>query len=263
MSENNTENVYDYHTKWWKAPNINTTWQDDVVEDKNKKWVGGNINPKMFKTKEELNLKDWHDYSISVESDRSKIKISTEIHSEDVIEQMMKIAHTDNSMNVFNASGEIVQIIGIKGGSHHLERVRMIPDVEWTHYTLHDTYIGMDKEGLKWKHLDKDTGLFYIESYAHGDPSNCSNDDRMDYTENKTPNYYIGRHYKYEARKIIEDFDLSYNSGVVVSYLLRAGKKTEEGISNIDKHIEDVVKSINHLEFELEVLNNRKNEEEN
>jgi hypothetical protein len=144
MSNNNR---YDYITKWWQAPNIDTTWQTEVVEDKENKWAGGNINPKMFRTKEELNLPD-------------------------------------------------------------------------------------------------------------------NNVSRIDYTENKTPNYYVGRHYKYEARKVVEDFDLSYNSGVVVSYLLRAGKKTEEGISNIDKHIEDIVKSINHLEFELEVLNNLKNKED-
>ena len=45
-----------------------TTWQDEVIKDKDDKWSGGNINPKMLLSKEELitsnkriPLKfDWH-----------------------------------------------------------------------------------------------------------------------------------------------------------------------------------------------------------
>jgi len=72
------------------------------------------------------------------------------------------------------------------------------------------------------------------------------------------PNYYIGSTYGYEARKVVEDFSLSYNTGTAVSYLLRAGKKEEEGMSNIDKHKEDIKKAINHLNFEIDKLNNIK-----
>ena len=36
----------------------------------------------------------------------------------------------------------------------------------------------------------------------------------------KIPNYYIGKVYGYEARKIIEDYNLSYNVGNAVTYLL-------------------------------------------
>jgi len=71
---------------------------------------------------------------------------------------------------------------------------------------------------------------------------------------NRIPSYYIGRRYKIEARKVIEDFDLSYNTGVAVSYLLRCGKKKEEGMTDKEKHIEDIQKAINHLEFELDKL---------
>jgi len=71
---------------------------------------------------------------------------------------------------------------------------------------------------------------------------------------NRIPSYYIGRRYKIEARKVIEDFDLSYNVGTACSYLLRCGKKTEEGMSNIDKHIDDIQKGVNHLLFEIERL---------
>ena len=67
------------------------------------------------------------------------------------------------------------------------------------------------------------------------------------------PNYYIGKN-GYEARKVISNFDLSYNVGTATTYLLRCGKKKEEGMSDIDKHIEDIEKAINHLNFELEIL---------
>ena len=65
--------------------------------------------------------------------------------------------------------------------------------------------------------------------------------------KNRIPSYYIGRRYKIEARKVIEDFDLSYNIGVAVSYLLRADRKH-------DSPIECIQKAINHLEFELDKL---------
>ena len=75
---------------------------------------------------------------------------------------------------------------------------------------------------------------------------------------NKIPNYYIGKYYKYEARKVIADWELSYNVGNSVTYLLRCGKKTEAGMNNLDKHIEDIKKAIHHLEFELEELEKKK-----
>tara|TARA_R110001632_G_scaffold119016_1_gene231552 strand:+ start:443 stop:652 length:210 start_codon:yes stop_codon:yes gene_type:complete len=64
---------------------------------------------------------------------------------------------------------------------------------------------------------------------------------------NRIPNYYIGKRYKIEARKVIEDFDLSYNTGTAVTYLLRAERKHESPIECIQK-------AINHLEFEFDKL---------
>jgi len=64
---------------------------------------------------------------------------------------------------------------------------------------------------------------------------------------NRIPVYYIGRRYKIEARKVIEDFELSYNVGTAVTYLLRADRKH-------DSPIECIQKAINHLEFELDKL---------
>jgi len=79
------------------------------------------------------------------------------------------------------------------------------------------------------------------------DMSFTINADKIDYEKVKTPNYYVGEVFGYEARKIIEDFDLSYNIGTCVSYLLRAKRKH-------DSQIECIAKAINHLEFELERL---------
>ena len=70
----------------------------------------------------------------------------------------------------------------------------------------------------------------------------------IDYKETKEPSYYSGTKYKYSARKVVEDFELSYNVGTAVSYLLRAGKK--EG----NPTEQDIQKAINHLHFELDKL---------
>ena len=71
----------------------------------------------------------------------------------------------------------------------------------------------------------------------------------IDYSKDKTPNYYIGNVYGYEARKVIEDFDLSYNIGTATTYLLRANNKHNSPIDCIQK-------AINHLEFELDKIKN-------
>ena len=76
--------------------------------------------------------------------------------------------------------------------------------------------------------------------------------------EINVPDYYIGSVYGYEARKVVEDWNLSYNIGTAVTYLLRAGKKKENGMDDKAKHIEDIKKTINHLKFEIEKLENER-----
>ena len=71
---------------------------------------------------------------------------------------------------------------------------------------------------------------------------------KKDYKKNPEPHYYTGTKYGYSARCVVEDFDLSYNCGTAVSYLLRAGKK--EG----NPAQQDIQKAINHLHFELDRL---------
>mgnify|MGYP003134659391 FL=1 len=64
---------------------------------------------------------------------------------------------------------------------------------------------------------------------------------------NNTPEYYIGKKYKIEARKVVEDFQAdNYNLGTAITYLLRAGKKDGNPIE------QDIKKAIDHLNFELD-----------
>ncbi len=72
----------------------------------------------------------------------------------------------------------------------------------------------------------------------------------VDYDSNPIPNYYIGNTYGYEARKVCEDWDLSYNVGTAVTYLLRSSYKH-------DSPYDCIQKAINHLNFELDKLNNK------
>ena len=73
----------------------------------------------------------------------------------------------------------------------------------------------------------------------------------VDYSRDKIPPYYVGKTYGYEARKVVEDFELSYNIGTAVTYLLRAMKKH-------DNPKDCIQKAINHLEFELDKVKNEK-----
>ena len=70
-----------------------------------------------------------------------------------------------------------------------------------------------------------------------------------DLANNPIPNYYIGSTYGYEARKVCEDWELSYNIGTAVTYLLRSSYKH-------DSPYDCIQKAINHLQFELDKLNN-------
>ena len=47
---------------------------------------------------------------------------------------------------------------------------------------------------------------------------------KMTEKKSKIPWYYIGNN-GYEARKVVSGFDLSYNIGTAVTYLLRAERK--------------------------------------
>ena len=65
--------------------------------------------------------------------------------------------------------------------------------------------------------------------------------------KNKIPEYYKGKK-GYMAIDVVMNFDLSYNIGTAVTYLLRSKNKHNDG------GIQDIKKAIHHLHFELEKL---------
>ena len=67
--------------------------------------------------------------------------------------------------------------------------------------------------------------------------------------EKEIPEYYKGKN-GYMAKDVVSNFDLSYNIGTAVTYLLRSKRKHNDG------GVEDVRKAINHLHFELDKLYN-------
>jgi len=72
----------------------------------------------------------------------------------------------------------------------------------------------------------------------------------MTMTENEIPKYYKGKN-GYMAKDVVSNFDLSYNIGTAVTYLIRSKRKHNDG------GVEDIRKAINHLHFELERLDSK------
>ncbi len=67
-----------------------------------------------------------------------------------------------------------------------------------------------------------------------------------DMIDGRVPYYYKGEN-GYEARKVVANFNLTYNIGTAVTYLLRAYRKH-------DTPVDCIKKAIAHLEFELEKI---------
>ena len=96
----------------------------------------------------------------------------------------------------------------------------------------------MDKEDKHNKYYyEFDRNLPYV---------NSTNDVNNDKQDKRIPDYYKGKE-GYEARKVCDNFDLSYHCGTAVTYILRAYKKH-------DTPEDCIKKAIAHLEFELEKL---------
>ena len=68
--------------------------------------------------------------------------------------------------------------------------------------------------------------------------------------DNRVPDYYKGKN-GYEARKVCDNFDLTYHLATATTYILRAYRKH-------DTPVECLTKAIADLEFELEKINQEK-----
>ena len=75
--------------------------------------------------------------------------------------------------------------------------------------------------------------------------------NKKDYKKQTQPSYYSGTLYGYSAKDIVDDFKLTAWTAQAVQYILRAGKKDGSPAE------QDIQKAINHLQFELDKLNNR------
>ena len=68
-------------------------------------------------------------------------------------------------------------------------------------------------------------------------------------SDSRVPEYYKGKN-GYEARKVCDNFDLSYHLATATTYILRAYHKHATPVDCITK-------AIAHLEFELEKIKNK------
>lgn len=69
------------------------------------------------------------------------------------------------------------------------------------------------------------------------------------------PHYIEGR--KYEPRKVIADWGLSFNLGNAVKYISRGGRK------KTSTKVEDLMKAIHYIEFEIEEIEKMEKENDN
>ena len=66
-----------------------------------------------------------------------------------------------------------------------------------------------------------------------------------------SPSHYKSDNNKYEVIDIIEFFNLNFHRGNVLKYLLRSGRKTEQGYDVSEKEIKDLEKAIWYLRREV------------
>tara|TARA_R100001594_G_scaffold11334_3_gene25800 strand:+ start:6032 stop:6370 length:339 start_codon:yes stop_codon:yes gene_type:complete len=97
----------------------------------------------------------------------------------------------------------------------------------------------------KYKYwLDKDRNID-VNCKSEINPKMLMTKEELGLTkDNRVPKYYKGKE-GYEARKVCDNFDLSYHCGTAVTYILRAYHKHDTPIDCLNK-------AIAHLQFEIE-----------
>ena len=92
----------------------------------------------------------------------------------------------------------------------------------------------------------------YADAYTEDQTRRGLEDlERYNHNSANHPDYYGGEGNIYEAIKIIEAYDLNFSLGNVIKYVLRAGKKNESAI-------EDLEKAARYIQFQIDYLRRQK-----
>jgi len=89
-----------------------------------------------------------------------------------------------------------------------------------------------------------------MDSTTNINPKMKMSKEELGLKDTRVPNYYRGRN-GYEARKVCDNFNLSYHLATATTYILRAYHKH-------DTPVDCLKKAIAHLEFELEKIDDQK-----
>ena len=92
--------------------------------------------------------------------------------------------------------------------------------------------------------MEKTKSKYYYETDRNVNPKMLLTKEQLGLIDDRIPKYYKGEN-GYEARKVCDNFNLTYHLGTAVTYILRAYHKHETPIDCIKK-------AIAHLEFEIE-----------
>jgi hypothetical protein len=87
---------------------------------------------------------------------------------------------------------------------------------------------------------------YYKEKGRNGWTPTATTDEDLNIYDDRVPEYYKGKN-GYEARKVCDNFDLTYHLATATTYILRAYRKH-------DTPVDCLTKAIAHLEFELEKI---------
>ena len=98
------------------------------------------------------------------------------------------------------------------------------------------------KDNMDTLHKDSKHSKYYYDFDRNMSNMTSTHDIKTD----KIPDYYKGKE-GYEARKVCDNFDLTYHLATATTYILRAYRKH-------DTPVECLKKAIAHLEFELEKI---------
>ena len=99
------------------------------------------------------------------------------------------------------------------------------------------------------KKKEKTHSEAYYDAGRNGWTPSTTIDDLI--KDERVPEYYKGRE-GYEARKVCDNFDLTYHLATATTYILRAYRKHKSPV-------ECLTKAIAHLQFELEKINRESN----